>query len=122
MVNGISAGPVCSLSFSFSICVYFVVAGQIEFFCLLLPMHTCTEWYIHLFSDARFPNDSISYRAGEGRSFFQKLRITGAKRRATDYQWMRFLAAGSREEFEKMAGEDNYINEAYEVLQKLSAD
>ena len=37
-------------------------------------------------------------------------------------KWMRFLAAGSREEFEKMAGEDNYINEAYEVLQKLSAD
>ena len=37
-------------------------------------------------------------------------------------KWMRFLAAESREEFEKMAGEDNYINEAYEVLQKLSAD
>ena len=37
-------------------------------------------------------------------------------------KWMRFLAAGSREDFEKMAGEDNYINEAYEVLQKLSAD
>lgn len=35
---------------------------------------------------------------------------------------MRFLAAESREDFEKMAGEDNYINEAYEVLQKLSAD
>ncbi len=37
-------------------------------------------------------------------------------------KWMRFLSAESREEFEKMAGEDNYINEAYEVLQKLSAD
>ena len=37
-------------------------------------------------------------------------------------EWMRFLAAESREDFEKMAGEDNYINEAYEVLQKLSAD
>lgn len=37
-------------------------------------------------------------------------------------KWMRFLAAESREDFEKMAGEDNYINEAYEVLQKLSAD
>ena len=36
-------------------------------------------------------------------------------------KWMRFLAAESREDFEKMAG-DNYINEAYEVLQKLSAD
>lgn len=37
-------------------------------------------------------------------------------------KWMWFLAAESREDFEKMAGEDNYINEAYEVLQKLSAD
>ena len=37
-------------------------------------------------------------------------------------KWMRFLAAESKEDFEKMAGEDNYINEAYEVLQKLSAD
>ena len=37
-------------------------------------------------------------------------------------KWMRFLAAESREDFEKMAGEDNYINEAYEVLQKLSVD
>ena len=37
-------------------------------------------------------------------------------------KWMRFLAAESREDFEKMAGEENYINEAYEVLQKLSAD
>ena len=37
-------------------------------------------------------------------------------------KWMRFLAAESSEDFEKMAGEDNYINEAYEVLQKLSVD
>ena len=37
-------------------------------------------------------------------------------------KWMRFLAAESREDFEKMAEEDTYINEAYEVLQKLSAD
>ena len=37
-------------------------------------------------------------------------------------KWMRFLAAERREDFEKMAEEDTYINEAYEVLQKLSAD
>lgn len=35
---------------------------------------------------------------------------------------MRFLSAERREDFEKMAEEDTYINEAYEVLQKLSAD
>ena len=37
-------------------------------------------------------------------------------------KWMRFLAAERKEDFEKMAEEDTYINEAYEVLQKLSAD
>ena len=37
-------------------------------------------------------------------------------------KWMRFLSAEKKEDFEKMAGEDTYINEAYEVLQKLSAD
>lgn len=37
-------------------------------------------------------------------------------------KWMRFLSAERREDFEKMAEEDTYINEAYEVLQKLSAD
>lgn len=42
--------------------------------------------------------------------------------RTADHQMMRFLSAESREDFEKMAGEDTYINEAYEVLQKLSAD
>ena len=37
-------------------------------------------------------------------------------------KWMRFLSAERREDFGKMAEEDTYINEAYEVLQKLSAD
>jgi len=37
-------------------------------------------------------------------------------------KWMRFLSAERKEDFEKMAEEDTYINEAYEVLQKLSAD
>ena len=37
-------------------------------------------------------------------------------------KWMRFLSAERREDFEKMAEEDTYINEAYEVLQKLSAN
>ena len=37
-------------------------------------------------------------------------------------KWMRFLSAERKEDFEKMAGEDTYINEAYEALRKLSAD
>ena len=37
-------------------------------------------------------------------------------------RWMRFLGAKSREEFEKMAKEDSYIDEAYEMLKHMSAD
>jgi hypothetical protein len=36
--------------------------------------------------------------------------------------WMRFLGAKSRKEFEKMAKEDFYIDEAYEMLKHMSAD
>lgn len=37
-------------------------------------------------------------------------------------KWMRFLAANRKEDFEKMAEQDQYIGEAYETLKKLSAD
>lgn len=37
-------------------------------------------------------------------------------------RWMRFLSGTKKEDFEKMAEKDTYINEAYEVLKKLSAD
>ena len=37
-------------------------------------------------------------------------------------RWMRFLGAKSRKEFEKMAKEDSYIGEAYEMLKHMSAD
>lgn len=37
-------------------------------------------------------------------------------------RWMRFLGAKSRREFEKMAKEDVYIDEAYEMLKHMSAD
>lgn len=33
-----------------------------------------------------------------------------------------FLGAKSRKEFEKMAKEDTYIDEAYEMLKHMSAD
>ena len=38
------------------------------------------------------------------------------------WKYTEFLTAEKKEDFEKMAEEDTYINEAYEVLQKLSAD
>ena len=37
-------------------------------------------------------------------------------------RWMRFLGAKSRKEFEKMAKEDSYIDEAYEMLKHMSTD
>ena len=37
-------------------------------------------------------------------------------------RWMRFLGAKSRKEFEQMAKEDSYIDEAYEMLKHMSAD
>ena len=37
-------------------------------------------------------------------------------------RWMRFFGGKSREEFENMAKQDEYIEEAYDELKKLSAD
>ena len=37
-------------------------------------------------------------------------------------RWMRFFGSRSRKELEEMAGKDEYIDEAYEELKKLSAD
>lgn len=37
-------------------------------------------------------------------------------------RWMRFFSGKSREEFEQMAKEDEYLEEAYDTLKKLSAD
>lgn len=37
-------------------------------------------------------------------------------------RWMRFFGGKCREDFEHMAKKDEYIGEAYEVLQRLSAD
>ena len=37
-------------------------------------------------------------------------------------QWMRFLGGKTRKDFEKMAKKNSELEEAYEVLDKLSAD
>lgn len=37
-------------------------------------------------------------------------------------KWTRFLNGKCREDFEKMAEKDEYIDEAYELLKKMSAD
>ena len=37
-------------------------------------------------------------------------------------RWMRFLGAKSRKEFEKMEEKDPYMQEAYDMLEQMSAD
>ena len=37
-------------------------------------------------------------------------------------QWMRFLGGKTRKDFEKMAKKNSELEEAYDVLDKLSAD
>ena len=44
------------------------------------------------------------------------------KNEAGIIRWMRFLGAKSREEFEKMAKEDSYMDEAFETLKHMSTD
>ena len=45
-----------------------------------------------------------------------------AEHEETIISWMRFLSGKSREEFEAMARSDEYMEEAYDALKKLSAD
>ena len=37
-------------------------------------------------------------------------------------QWMRFMSGKNRKDFAKMAEQNEYIKEAYECLEKMSAD
>lgn len=49
-------------------------------------------------------------------------KIQGAEGEEDIIKWMRFFSGKSREEFEQMAKEDEYLDEAYDTLKKLSAD
>lgn len=84
-----------------------------------------------------FPEDDQCYRRihfrddETGRLYSDKLEMQilelrklpkGAGRREDIINWMYFLNGKSREEFERMAKTSVYLGEAYEALQKLSAD
>ncbi len=50
-------------------------------------------------------------------------KLPGEVRTGDDIvNWMRFFKGKSKEEFERMAKTSEYLGEAYEALQKLSAD
>ena len=84
-----------------------------------------------------FPDDDRCYRkiifcdkdTGEAYTDLLEIHVLELKKLPKEEQnesgiirWMRFLGAKSREEFEKMAKEDSYIDEAYEMLRHMSAD
>ncbi len=94
-------------------------------------VHVSILNFIHL------PDDNICFRAisfceeGTGKIYTDKMKIyvlelpklpPEQKNEKDIIRWMRFLRAKSRKEFEKMAERDEYIQEAYEALKRMSAD
>lgn len=84
-----------------------------------------------------YADDNICFRAisfceeGTGKIYTDKMKIyvlelpklpPEQKNEKDIIRWMRFLRAKSRKEFEKMAERDEYIQEAYEALKRMSAD
>lgn len=93
--------------------------------------------HVSILNFIHFPDDNICFRAisfceeGTGKIYTDKMKIyvlelpklpPEQKNEKDIIRWMRFLRAKSRKEFEKMAERDEYIQEAYEALKRMSAD
>ena len=93
--------------------------------------------HVSILNFIHFPDDNICFRAisfceeETGKIYTDKMKIyvlelpklpQEQQNEKDIIRWMRFLHAKSRKEFEKMAERDEYIQEAYEVLNKMSAD
>ena len=93
--------------------------------------------HVSILNFIHFPDDNICFRAisfceeGTGKICTDKMKIyvlelpklpPEQKNEKDIIRWMRFLRAKSRKEFEKMAERDEYIQEAYEALKRMSAD
>lgn len=93
--------------------------------------------HVSILNFIHFPDDNICFRAisfceeGTGKIYTDKMKIyvlelpklpPEQKNEKDIICWMRFLRAKSRKEFEKMAERDEYIQEAYEALKRMSAD
>ena len=93
--------------------------------------------HVSILNFIHFPDDNICFRAisfceeDTGKVYTDKMKIyvlelpklpPEQKNEKGVIRWMRFLRAKSRKEFEKMAEKDEYIQEAYEALKRMSAD
>ncbi len=93
--------------------------------------------HVSILDFIHFPEDDVRYRTiklrndetGQLYSDMLEIQILELKKLSGEMpenddlaMWMRFFGGKTREEFESMAKENEYIAEAYETLQKLSAD
>lgn len=93
--------------------------------------------HVSLLDFIHFPNDKKCYRTirlcdvedGEEYTDLLELQILELPKLPQEVkdgeaiiQWMRFFSSKNQEEFEIMAKENEYFDEAYEALKKMSAD
>lgn len=99
--------------------------------------------HVSILDFIRFPEDEVCYRTINFRDnvtnkvYNHKMELQILELRKVKYlsgakgvshpqeeivQWMRFFSGKSREEFRCMARKNQYLGEAYEALQRLSAD
>ena len=93
--------------------------------------------HVSILDFIHFPNDKRCYRkialcdakTGEQYTDLLEIHILELQKLPTEDQseegiirWMRFFGGKTRKEFENMAKQDEYIEEAYDELKKLSAD
>lgn len=110
-------------------------SGQLELGDSYEKLQKCI--HVSILDFVRFPEDEKCYRTIHFRDDGSKdiyndkmeLKILELRKLPKEVKtgeeivnWMRFLNGKSREEFELMAGKNEYLGEAYEALQRLSAD
>ena len=110
-------------------------AGQLELGDSYEKLQKCI--HVSILDFVRFPEDekcyrTIHFRDDESKDIYNdkmELKILELRKLPKEVKtgeeivnWMRFLNGKSREEFELMAGKNEYLGEAYEALQRLSAD
>ena len=110
-------------------------SGQLEYGDTYEQLQKCI--HVSILDFIRFPEDekcyrTIHFRDDENCEIYNdkmELQILELKKLPKEVRtgedivsWMRFLNGKTREEFERMAGTSEYLGEAYEALQRLSAD
>lgn len=110
-------------------------SGQLEYGDSYEKLGKCI--HVSILDFVRFPEDEKCYRTlhfrddESGELYNDKMEIQILELRKLPEEvrtgedivdWMRFLKGKSREEFERMAETNVYFGEAYEALQRLSAD